>query len=108
MECLFDVLGGDLVGKRTQQSWYIRIQYFTVVNMAIIITAIESAQQFLAVFLLEGKNVKFCQISSLVLCLLCVENPKIVGNEAWIHKRRLGVLRSEIKHAASDVRRKEV
>ena len=86
--------------KRTQQSWYIRIQYFTVVNMAIIITAIESAQQFLAVFLLEGKNVKFCQISSL--------NPKIVGNEAWIHKRRLGVLRSEIKHAASDVRRKEV
>ena len=68
MECLFDVLGGDLVGKRTQQSWYIRIQCFTVVNMAIIITAIESAQQFLAVFLLEGKNVKFCQIFSLVLC----------------------------------------
>ena len=32
VRCLFDVLGGDLVAKGTQQSFCVRLQRFTVAN----------------------------------------------------------------------------
>ena len=77
VRCLLDAPEEIWLPREANRARAFRIQCFTVANMAvlIIVTAVEC----------RAANFSPFMISS-YLGLLCVENPKIVGNEAWIQR----------------------